>query len=156
MKNVIPRGGAPTSLRLTFIYDDEQFRLEKLQRVRMRSPGGEQGEHQGEDAPEPVGSWVEVRGEQDRPLYRCRLHRLVVDDVELHEGGEEGGFRRFRRGEISGRLSVVVPDLEEGRTVLLLERRAAEAPDEEPETRTFAEVPLDDIDGEPIQSPGRT
>lgn len=140
-------GGSPTAIRLTFVHEDGELRLKRAKRVAMRAPAGDRtrrtDQKEGDDR---IGSWVEVLDANDRVLYRRTIDRPVPEDVEVHEGGEEGSFRRVERGEASILVNVLIPDLDGARTVVLRERRPPTGKRQEPEEIEYAEVQLDQID----------
>lgn len=151
-----PTAGSPAAIRLTFVHEGGELRLKRATRMAMRPPPGdsaprtdqneraERGDQTERD--DRIGSWVEVRDANDDVLYRRTIDRPVPEDVEIHEGGEEGSFRRVERGEMTRQVNVLVPDLVGARTVVLRERRPPTGDREEPEEITYAEVPLDQID----------
>lgn len=148
--------GDPAAIRLTFVHEDDELRLKRATRVAMRAPAGdgtrrtdqnerkERGDQKERD--DRIGSWAEVRDANDSVLYRRTIDRPVPEDVEVHEGGEEGSFRRVERGEMSSLVNVLVPDLEYAHTIVLRERRLPTEDREEPKEIQYAEVPLDQID----------
>lgn len=148
--------GNPAAIRLTFVHEDDELRFERATRVAMRAPAGEERrrtdqytqkqreEQTGRD--DTIGSWVEVRDANDGVLYRRRIDRPVRRDVEVHDGGEDGSFRRVERGEMSSLVNVLVPDLEDAHTVVVGERRLPSEDRGKPSVIEYAEVKLDDVD----------
>lgn len=146
MDNDPPRREGPSAVRLTFAYGDEELRLTKARRLSMRAPAGERSEREAEERDERLGSWVEVRNANGEVVYRRRVGHVVPEDVEVYEGGEEGTFKRVPRGESSGVVNVLIPDVAGAETAVIRERRPADGTDGRPEVVEHASVSLDRLD----------
>lgn len=128
-----------TAVRLTFTREESELELVDVRRVRMRVPAGEQVD----DNDERIGNWVEVRNDEDEVLYRRRRQPITPETVEVPRVG--GGFERVpsRSAQV---VSILVPDVEGARRVLLRERRRTREERAEPEEIDHASVSLDEVD----------
>jgi hypothetical protein len=144
---------SPAAIRLTFLHEGGGLGFKRATRVAMRAPAGDGPRRTDrtersdqEERDDRIGNWVEIRDANDSLLYRRRIDRPVPEAVEVHEGGEEGTFRRVERGEASSLVNVLVPDIDGARTVVLRERRPPTGDREEIEEIEYAKISLDRID----------
>lgn len=132
------RSGA---IRLTFTNDDGELELVDARRLSVRVPTGERTPIDGND--DRIGGWVEVQGAAGDVLYRRRM-RPVAEDAEVADGG--GSFRRVPH-RASRLVSVLVPDIDGARRVVLRERRAGDEQRERPDLVDHASVSLEQVEG---------
>jgi hypothetical protein len=64
------------------------------------------------------GFWVELRSKNGELLYRRIIHNPIAYDVEAYD--EERGPRRHRVGAPAGVFSVLVPDLPEADSLVVV------------------------------------
>jgi hypothetical protein len=131
-----------TALRLTFTTDETGLKLVDSRRIRMRVPAGERVDERGETDGR-VGSWVEVRDAEDEVLYRRRTRPIARETVEVPRVG--GGFDRVPT-PMPRVVSVLVPDVEGARRVLLRERRSPRETHSKPTEIDHASVSLEEVD----------
>ena len=135
------RQDRPGAIRLTFTNDDGELELVDARRLSVRVPAGEQTPTDGND--DRIGGWVEVQSAEGDVLYRRRM-RPVAEDAEVSDGG--GSFRRVPH-RASRLVSVLVPDLEGARQVVLRERRGGDKQRERSDLIDHASVSLEQIEG---------
>lgn len=115
----------------------------------MRAPSGERPPKEAADEgteDDRTGSWVEVRGSDEEVLYRRRIPQIAPEDAEVHDGGEDGTFRRVPRGEPSGIVNVVVPDIAGAETAVVRARRPVGGKGRGDEPTDHASVSFDRLD----------
>jgi hypothetical protein len=104
------------SVRLMFAYDGLKVTLQSRQQVAMLAPAS----HRVDEYENHSGTWIEVRDAEQRVLYRRVLHDIMPSTLEAPSGDPERTFTRVPIKDNRGVFSVVVPDLAQGRTLLLL------------------------------------
>ena len=110
----IPGGGA--ALRLTFRVDGDQIELIEQERVEMAVLPSEDLEQ----AAPRSGYWHELQDVDGNPLYRRTIGDPLPRQVEVPTGdpGQPLAWQGVERR--SGVVSLVVPDVPEGRSVVFL------------------------------------
>ncbi len=135
------------ALRLTFEYDSQEMKLKSVRRLEMRVPAGQSAR----DMARPLaGHFVEVRAETGAALYRRSISGLMPDMVEYPTGNPARPFGRavaIRKRSIS----VLVPALEQGRSVAIVKSRGSGAKnrsfnDVEPDARELFAATLADLE----------
>ncbi len=105
---------SPGALRLTFRYDGDHVELVSSQRVEMLLPPSHQL-----DLPKPqAGFSFEVRDSGGKALYRRVIHPPIRTSVEVFE--EDGSIRREPVDKPSGIFVLLVPELDQGDSLVLL------------------------------------
>ncbi|MDQ1639555.1 MAG: hypothetical protein QOF62_2894 [Pyrinomonadaceae bacterium] len=79
------------------------------------------------DYQEQKGFWAELKGDQDKTLFRRVLHNPTRNDAEVFSDDPEQSISRAPAPERKGVFTVVVPHTEKGREVTL--SRSAGNPD---------------------------
>jgi hypothetical protein len=137
----------PRALRLTFEFDSQEMTLKSVRRLEMRVPPGQSAR----DMARPLaGHFVEVRAETGAALYRRSISGLIPDMVEYRTGDPARPFGRavaIRKRS----MSVLVPALEKGRSVAIVQSRGSGAKngsinDVESETRELFAASLADLE----------
>lgn len=112
----------PTALRLTFSYENDNIYLVSQQRLELiASPSDALVGFAGGQ-----GSWIEVRTERDRMLYRQVLSEALRGDFEVLSPDPGQSITRVRVARQSGIFTVLVPDFAEADYIAL----ASSAPGE--------------------------
>jgi hypothetical protein len=105
-----------SALRLTFEYEGQEVRLVSQQRVAMLVPPPDQtGEEE-----EQAGFWFEVRDAEDRAVYRRAAQNPLRTDVEVFGPDPDAPFTHVEMPEPRGVFTLLVPDLENARTLALI------------------------------------
>jgi hypothetical protein len=106
---------SPKAMRLTFSYDGDKVKLVSQQPVEMIVPPSD-----------PVkgfanqkGFWAELKGEQDKTLYRSVMHNPTRNDAEVFSDEPEQSISREPAPRRKGVFVLVVPDTDKGREVTL-------------------------------------
>jgi hypothetical protein len=103
------------SLRLSFEYDRQEVRLIARQRVDVtRPPGVSHAIPRGQ-----AGFWIEVRDSRGRVLYQQVLRNPIRYEIELPGPRETKRGSWFKIEHPRGAFDLLVPDLPEGRTLVL-------------------------------------
>lgn len=102
------------ALRLMFAYEGRKVSLESAQPVAMRVPPSDRTDEYEKHS----GTWIEVRDNRDRVLYRKVLHDPMPASLEVPSGDPVRTFTRVA-AKTSGTFSVVVPELPDGTTLHL-------------------------------------
>lgn len=107
--------GSPTAMRLTFSYQGDQVKLVSQQPVEMTVPPSDpvKGYEQ------QKGFWAELKGDQDKTLFRRVLHNPTRNDAEVFSDDPELSISRAPAPKRKGVFVVVVPHTEKGREVTL-------------------------------------
>jgi hypothetical protein len=107
--------GSPTAMRLTFSYQGDQVKLVSQQPVEMTVPPSDpvKGYEQ------QKGFWAELKGDQDKTLFRRVLHNPTRNDAEVFSDEPEQNISRAPAPKRKGVFVVVVPHTEKGREVTL-------------------------------------
>ncbi len=158
-KREIQSAGRPVrTVRLVFSYQGDEVRLVSRQKVDMIPPAPtgppmERGAAGRSLAAAPAaGCWYEVRDAGDRALLRQPMADPIRRDVEVFSPDPGRSIRRAPQANPRGTFVVLVPDLPEGREVVLLAAPgpgAGFAADARAEggVREIARVALDDREG---------
>ncbi len=125
------------SIRLTMSVGPREVEIQKIDSVQMRCP-----------PPTPFenllgrsGTWVEVRDAKGKALYQRLVHSPAFDEtIEVTTDNPKQPFRRIRHGERAILFHVVVPDLDEARTVHLLQRTPRQKPGSKPNERVQVDL----------------
>jgi hypothetical protein len=110
-------------MRLTFSYQGDQVKLVSQQPVEMTVPPSDPVK----DYQEQKGFWAELKGDQDKTLFRRVLHNPTRNDAEVFSDDPEQSISRAPAPKRKGVFTVVVPHTEKGREVTL--SRSAGNPD---------------------------
>jgi hypothetical protein len=113
----IPGGGS--ALRLTFRVDGDQLELIDQERVEMAVLPSEELEQ----AAPRSGYWHELQDGDGNPIYRRMMGDPLPRQVEVPTGDPSQPLAWQGVERRSGVLSVVVPDVPEGRSVVFLGSR---------------------------------
>ena len=127
-KSAVVRGAEmPQAMRLTFSYQGDQVKLVSQQPVDMTVPPSDpvKGYEQHK------GFWAEVKGDQDKTLFRRVLHNPTRNDAEVFSDDPEQSISREPAPKRKGVFVVVVPHTEKGHEVTL--SRSAGEPEVGPE-----------------------
>ena len=102
-------------MRLTFSYQGDQVKLVSQQPVEMTVPPSDpvKGYQQ------QKGFWAELKGDQDKTLFRRVLHNPTRNDAEVFSDDPEQSISRAPAPKRKGVFVVVVPHTEKGREVTL-------------------------------------
>jgi hypothetical protein len=116
---VSPQAPAPDNLaiRLTFSYDDRTITIQSRQHLRMKPPPSDQIDEYERQS----GTWIELRDDKQRVLYRKVLHDLIPTELEAPSGDPTRSFTRVPAKSSKGVFSIVVPDLAQAARVLLFD-----------------------------------
>jgi hypothetical protein len=103
-----PSGFAPSNraIRLTFTYEGGEIRLVARQDVEKLVPPSDPIEEQRQDQ---SGFWVEVQGEQGRPLYRRIMHNPIETSVEVLSDDPERPLANVPIDQPRGTFFVTIP-----------------------------------------------
>ena len=109
-------GESPKAMRLTFSYDGDDVKLVSKQTVDMVVPPSD-----------PVkgfarqkGFWAELKGAEDRTLYRQVMHNPTRNDAEVFSDDPEQSISRAPAPKRKGVFVVVVPETDKGEAVSLV------------------------------------
>lgn len=108
-------GPPQRALRLTFEYEGDEVRLVSQQRVAMLVPPADLADDQEERA----GFWFEVRDREDRPIYRRGTQNPLRTHLEVFPP-KDAPFTHVEMPEPRGVFTLLVPDLEDARTLALV------------------------------------
>jgi hypothetical protein len=136
------RPDSPRAIRLTFTSDEGDLKLVNARRLSMQAPPGDRTDTDERD--DRVGGWVEVQGSNGNVLYRRRM-RPPAEDAEVSDGA---GTLRRAPTRVSRLVSVLVPDVEGARRVVLRERRPKGEQREKPDVVDHASVSLEAVEGD--------
>ena len=102
-------------MRLTFSYQGDQVKLVSQQPVEMTVPPSDpvKGYEQ------QKGFWAELKGDQDKTLFRRVLHNPTRNDAEVFSDEPGQSISRAPAPKRKGVFVVVVPHTEKGREVTL-------------------------------------
>lgn len=103
------------TLRLTFVASDDGIQLLSVEQLEMITPPqpGERpqvGKH--------GGQWFELRGSSGQTLAHRLIGAPFLDSVEVHS--PDGKIQREFGATTSGVFEVLLPDLDEARSVVLV------------------------------------
>ena len=107
--------GSPTAMRLTFSYQGDQVKLVSQQPVEMTVPPSDPVK----GYEEQKGFWAEVKGDQDKTLFRRVLHNPTRNDAEVFSDDPEQSISRAPAPKRKGVFVVLVPHTEKSREVTL-------------------------------------
>lgn len=114
-----PKGKAPEAsrrtLRLTFRSSDDGVQLVSVERLEMITPP-QPGERP--EAGKHGGHWFELRDSRGRALAHRLIDSSLLDSVEVHS--PDGNIQREFGAMKSGVFEVLLPDLDAGRSVVLV------------------------------------
>jgi hypothetical protein len=106
---------SPKAMRLTFSYDGDDVKLVSQQPVEMIVPPSDPvkgfAKHK--------GFWAELKGDQDKTLYRRVMHNPTRNDAEVFSDDPEQSISREPTPKRKGVFVVVVPDTEQAEAVTL-------------------------------------
>jgi len=106
---------SPKAMRLTFSYNGDEVKLVSQQAVEMTVPPSDPvkgfAKHK--------GFWAELKGEQDKTLYRHVMHNPTRNDAEVFSDYPEQSVSREPAPKRKGVFVVVVPDTDKGHEVTL-------------------------------------
>ncbi len=114
-----PAGMGRRALRLTFAYDGEEVTLTRAEPLEKRTPPSDPLIRGGQ-ATHRSGFWVEVRDDENRVLWRRRLHDPRNPSVEVPAEGRAGRFERVDVDQPAGSFRVLVPDLPTAKRVTVV------------------------------------
>jgi hypothetical protein len=103
------------TLRVTFEYEGNQFRIVNLMRVAKITPPSLAARP---EAGAAAGYWVELRDKRGRCLFHRLLPDAIRDSAEIYP--EKGPLLRTPLREVKGRFEVLLPDLPEADTIVIL------------------------------------
>ncbi len=123
-RKIKPGGGVETrpspqplsrrTLRLTFQYEGSRIELVRQMRVEKLTPPSL--------TPCPdrksSGYWVELRDKRGKCLFHRLLPDAIRDSAEIYPEGKP--LVRTKLREVKGRFEVLLPDLDEGATVVVM------------------------------------
>jgi hypothetical protein len=104
------------ALRLTFEYEGEEVRLVSRQRVAMLVPPPELASSEEGQA----GFWYELQDPDGRATYRRAARNPLRSDVEVFSPDPDESFTHIEMPEPRGVFTLLVPDLEGARTLVLV------------------------------------
>lgn len=114
---------SPKAMRLTFSYQGDQVKLISQEPVEMTLPASDSLRGYANEK----GFWAELKGDQDKTLFRRVLHNPTRNDAEVFSDDPEQSISRAAAPKRKGVFTVVVPHTEKGREVTL--SRSSERPD---------------------------
>lgn len=94
------------AVRLIFEQKNGKVKLVSMQRVNMIAPPPQALTSERETR----GSWLELRDQQDRPVYR-RVIQNPVEDVEVVADDPERPLQRIKADQINDAFFLIVPDI---------------------------------------------
>src|SRR5689334_14201999 len=98
MTAVVREGRGPTTIRLTFEYDDGALRVVARQRLHKRAlPSDPVTGYDGQQ-----GAWVELRAPDQRTLYRRIIHDPFSPHLEVFAHDPERPIVRVRANRRGG------------------------------------------------------
>lgn len=133
------------ALRLTFVQRGAEVELRSVQRIRMRVPPGAR-DPRATLADDAVGQWIELRGANGETLYRRFVSELVRTDVDVAHAARGQPMRRAEGLPREHVFSVLVPDREDARQVLVVERHRRAAGTAAADATAFDTVHHADVD----------
>jgi hypothetical protein len=105
--------------RLTFEHDGERIALKSKHRLVKRVPRGQTPDQMARR--DTLGSFVELRDAENRPLYRRRVADLFPSSLEYPTGDPARPLARTRSAPAHGIVSVLVPVRPGSRSVALVQ-----------------------------------
>jgi hypothetical protein len=109
----------PKAVRLTFAYEGDNVSVVSRQEVEMIArPSDPVSSREAR-----LGSWIELQGEEETPLYSQVLPEHFTPDVEVFSPEPGESIARQPVEVASGVFSVVVPDIEEAKQVAIFSSR---------------------------------
>ena len=103
------------TLRLTFTYEGSTVRLVSRRSVEMITPAASPTSiREGQS-----GFWYELRDRPGRVLYQLALHNPIRVEAEVFPEDQSQPIRRVPIRHPRGTFDLLVPDLDEGDTVIL-------------------------------------
>ena len=110
----LPTPAPNRALRMTFRYDGDKLELVSTQRVEMILPPS----HPLESPESPATFSFAVRNAAGQRLYRRMIHPPIQTDAEVFD--PDGSIRRVPVGRPSGTFVLLVPDVPEGDSLVLV------------------------------------
>jgi hypothetical protein len=102
-------------MRLTFSYQGDQVKLISQEPVEMTLPPSDSlrgyEKHK--------GFWAELKGDQDKTLFRRVLHNPTRNDAEVFSDDPQQSISRAPAPKRKGVFVVLVPHTEKGREITL-------------------------------------
>ncbi|HEX8368090.1 MAG TPA: hypothetical protein VF604_06085 [Pyrinomonadaceae bacterium] len=103
------------AVRLTFVFEDDNIELISQQPVEMIPPPSDEIRH----SHDAIGSWLELKSEGEKPLYRQLLQNFIRYDREVFSQNEQESVTRVPVERPEGAFTVVIPDIAEAQSVSL-------------------------------------
>jgi hypothetical protein len=134
--------GAPNAVRLTFSYAGDEVKLVSQQAVQMVVPPSDPVKSYKKEK----GFWAELKGDQDKTLYRQVMHNPTRNDAEVFSDDPNQSISRAPAPQRKGVFVVVVPQVAEAAHVAL-----SRSPDPRPtkagamQARSLAAAPATEI-----------
>jgi len=119
--------GNRQAVRLTFKVEGDRVELIDQERVRMVPPPSAEPFEEARS-----GFWFELQDDGDRVLYRRTIASPLSSHIEVPTGDPDQPLAYQPQVQPGGVFTVLVPDLPEGRKVVLI----ASQPEPEPERPT--------------------
>ena len=133
------------ALRLTFVQRGAKVELRSVRRLRMRIPPGAR-DPQAKMRDDAVGEWIELRGANGETLYRRFVSELVQADLNVAHAARGEPMRRAEGVPREHVFTVLVPYREDGRQVLVVQRRRRTAGTATAAAAAFETVHHADVD----------
>ncbi len=138
------------AVRITIEYTGKTRTVTSVRRVSMRVPNARVLPTDRSFEPE-IGHFAELRGAQDKVLYRCVVNDLFPSTVEVPTGDADRPFAQAPAGEMKRLAVLLVPAVPGATKVVLLEswrrRKSRRAKRESLQTREVLAVDLEDSYG---------
>jgi hypothetical protein len=111
-----PTGHDPQAIRLTFSFAGDRIELTQTRRLPMFIEPSDPLEPQ----PGQSGFWLEVRGADERPLFRRVMRHPIDATREVFPKDLHGEFTRLPVANPTGVFTVVIPEFTEARTLVFV------------------------------------
>jgi len=104
--------------RITAVYADGEYRLQKAERIRKQVPPGTESIPENE-----VGTWVVVTSRKGAPLYVRNIINLAGDRVEVQTGDPTSPLAWVPDRRTSQLFHLVVPVYPDAEFIQFIERK---------------------------------
>jgi hypothetical protein len=103
------------ALTLTFSYSGTEIKLINEESIEKRIPPSDDLN----ELEERSGFWYELKDKDGRTLYRKAIYNPIRYDAEFPSERERGKFFREKIPNPSGAFVILVPDIPNGRTLVM-------------------------------------
>lgn len=114
-EQTVPPSISRRTLRVTFEYEGDEFRIANQMRVEKITPPTLTPRP---EAGKAAGYWVELRDKRGRCLFHRLLPDAIRDTAEIY--GDKNRLARTPLKEVTGRFEVLLPDLPEADAVVVM------------------------------------